>query len=299
MNKNIMLVTYGKVGYAYLAMNLALSVKATNKDYKVLWVCSANQVDELPTKLVDRLVDNIIVMDTKDYKQSNGSLDKCRPKVLMWKYAPKNELTVFVDADSIFLPNRNIDKIFDFIGLNGFYFNNVRYGTVNDKFAWGDYCYKYLKFLGLDAKAGRMITGVSSYIMGFDGTIELNSIVDLYEDFKASNLKYIGWQGNIPDEIIWQLYLTKIGYTVDSSALEYLVKAVFPNTRVNKSIIEGDHAFVTYVGKMNPTFKQYYRLLMNHYTSITEIPTPCTFFNKEVIDDSRYFESRKILFNSL
>lgn len=293
--KSILLFVYGKVGYAYLASNLALSVKANKLPYRVILACTDEQALKLPERIKNTLFDEIKIIDESHYMR-NGKLDKCLAKLNIWRYVASEGTTVFVDADSLFTGLGNIDEIFDTAYDNGLYFNNVRFGGVHDKIAWGGHVYNYSKIFERRKETGKYVTQVSSYILGFDGTFPMEGLLEVYNTFLAGNYNYTRWQNNVPDELIYQLWLSCVGWRLSFEDVDKNVQTIFPDKSFRSN--DGFNApLMTFVGDLPKRYANAYFSLLERYSSEVDIPVPCKTGNKGLINMDTFFNSRVSLFD--
>lgn len=109
MTKGIVIIATKHAEYGRLAFNCALSVRAINPIIPITVIADEvglSHLDEYMRTVFDR----IITPDLCDYH--NGS--RCTPLTLkyhLYKYSPY-DCTICVDADTIFSPSKDIDKLF-------------------------------------------------------------------------------------------------------------------------------------------------------------------------------------------
>lgn len=203
-----MLYVYGKVGYAYLAVNALLSIKSAGVEYPVKLCISGELFNKVPEGVL-ALFDKVeVIQDEHLYHSKKLGLDKCFAKLNFFNYLEGDGVNIFIDVDSLVNNSFGLKEFAEQGFRNGLWFYNIRTATKNEEMAWGGWLSTYGRYF--DFKQGqRYVTAVSSYLMAIDCSFKPYSVIDLYFDYISQNNHHHQWQGNVPDELIWQIYANR------------------------------------------------------------------------------------------
>jgi hypothetical protein len=145
---------------------------------------------------------------------------------------------------------------------------------------WGSRMTNYSQFFEIDAYTN-YITAVSSYMVAFDTTISFDGVFDTYFQFKkeAASLKhkYNAWQNSIPDELIWQIHMNRIGMNKrDFKAVDGAVYMMYGNS-VNYSAADSC-SIMTYVGELGGFCSAFYNKKIEQYCQSLNFKTVPTYY---------------------
>jgi hypothetical protein len=145
MRNGVLIIGAGNAIYGTFALNLALSIKAYDKDLPICLVTDANgqSVSGLNEEELS-IFDHIVKADTKQYVV-DGKPHYQRLKLCVDLLSPFEDGTMLVDADSIFFPDRKVSHLMgefmnkDFaIGGNGCYNVKDRVNESKNYTYWGE-----------------------------------------------------------------------------------------------------------------------------------------------------------------
>lgn len=202
MTKGIITIAVGSPTYGRMAANLALSVKKSGIPISVIYTKSAFKDIEWALELFDM---KISIME-----YSNPSKMAMDLKLGFFFLTPYDK-TLFLDADTILSPSKDISKLFD--ELDGIYFTAQCYAInkLGDKPSpkyehWMDYkdILGLFKPLTLDTH----IPQINSSFIYFDAHKSREVMIKargIYYKLNESGINYKKWRGQIPDELCFNI----------------------------------------------------------------------------------------------
>lgn len=111
MSRGIMIIACGHPFYGRMAFNLAASIKAAQRDMPVALLWAGDALNHLTGYNLSDVFD--VVTEIPEHCYRHEGRDKwIRTKVFMYDLSPFEE-TVFLDADTIWMPKRRPDDLFN------------------------------------------------------------------------------------------------------------------------------------------------------------------------------------------
>jgi len=128
--KGILLIALGHSNYFRMAVNLAATIKAGNKDISISVVVVDGKTyfkEEAEKQLFDSIITAPVECYTNNYK--DNKIEYIRSKTYIYDLSPYNK-TIFLDVDIAILPNRDLNTVFD--ELKDYEFVMSTYGGAFD-----------------------------------------------------------------------------------------------------------------------------------------------------------------------
>lgn len=228
LKRGILILALGKEVYGKFAYNLALSIKAED-NIPIAIIHDNNSLNQVKNDGLDGIFDHFIPVKEEDVCY-NGEFMPSRFKTKIYNYSPFNE-TIFIDADSVWIPGKKVEWLFYEINKLNFdfvpsVFTLYERNESKDRlfYSWGN------KKAIFDHFNIDKAYGFSSYLMYFkknDINYKFfNKSEEIYDYLidKDYLFKYKWYQNQIPDEIAFSitnslfnrdLYQWKIGVNFD------------------------------------------------------------------------------------
>ena len=217
MTRGVVLLAFGKKGYAEAAHNLALSIKRFNKDIKICLIIQEKIYKYLMGR-VGWFDDIFFVHDSLVY--SEKGVDPAKVKTNIYKFLPYDE-NLYLDVDAACL--KDITPLMDELSAqDGFYLTDVRSLSKREENnknynIWADN-EDIWDFFELDDQA--VLPAIQSsfcYIKkGPEAARFFQTVQEFYEKkFPLKKLKF-RWGGTLPDELIFSAACAK--HNLDPSA---------------------------------------------------------------------------------
>jgi len=227
MKPCILLYVYGKLAYAYMAFNLAMSIRYANIDATIKFCASENIYSRLPEGFLAYFDKTAVISESHLFHNRWAGLDYCYAKLNMFNYFEPGTVNIFMDADSLVNNAHGFNSFVDEARRCGLIFGSYLYTNRDEILDWGCHIGSYWRFFKFEpyniyAKA------VSSYIMGFAEDFKPSSIIPLYLTFLENRECYANWLGGVPDELIWEIYCNTVH--------PYVMSEEFHRNRIHQRI---------------------------------------------------------------
>ena len=199
LTKGVCIIAAGNPIYGQMAMNLAMSIKYSQPDVHItlLWQgAGKNHV----TQHIGGFFDEEIEIP-EEYTKQNGMDSYLKAKMYLYDLSPYNK-TIYLDADTIFFPKRNIGQLFD--ELNGTSFTIGNRGisdlSTDPRLIWSDL--EEMRTVYGDV----IIYNLSSEFMYFEKCEESRLFFDVAKAaFEDPGVSYVRFAGTVPDELAFQI----------------------------------------------------------------------------------------------
>jgi hypothetical protein len=256
MSQGVLIIATGYPQYYSMALNLAVSLKTVNK----VDICLVTDLSDMIRPGHEYFFD-IVKNVTKEDMKVNGKVENASLKTRMYELSPFSK-TVYIDADSVWLPERKIDHLFEECSDSPVYFQVVHehdlskewkcLWTASDKGNTG--LADIRKLIGREK--GRIYEMQSSF-MYFDKSKKAKKFFDDANKFYIERPFYFHtWGDGMPDELAFnvstainQTKLTKFPFTpcyfVDYDMNKYLMGQ-------NSVAIQKDFYLMSMAGNANP-----------------------------------------------
>lgn len=130
MSKGILIIACGHPFFGRMAHNLAASIKSVEPDMPIALRWAGDALNHLKNYNLDRVFDSVEVIPEHCYK-SEGKNKWIRTKVFMYDLSPFDE-TIFLDADTIWIPKQKASKLFnDLASVEITFANYARHDFAN------------------------------------------------------------------------------------------------------------------------------------------------------------------------
>lgn len=198
----ILIIALGYDIYGNCAYNLALSLKAYDDRIRVCLLYDTNGIKKLGKNELS-LFDDLIEIPESEYL-IDGRKQYQFSKLLAYKYSPY-KFTVYMDADSIWIPNKKVSdlvaqvKEYEFIiGMNGEYevATKRKIGVKENYPYWGEpkiIC----EYFGVKNYLPQTISGFFAFHKGPHAKRIFDKAIEVYKDNDAPTVK---WANGKADE---------------------------------------------------------------------------------------------------
>lgn len=270
MTKGIVLLSFGKPQYMYMAAHLALSIKYWNKDVPVS-IVSDQTINYLPPAYRE-LFDKEIPLKDEDF-HSNYSIDPGKAKIRLIDYLPYDR-NVYLDVDGL-----AVQDVSPLLEIEGFYNTEVvGSGTVKDtiEYSWWATNRKIWDFFQLEDSD--IYHSIQSSFATFEKGKKLDELKKRLEanfSFPIEDLQN-GWGGTMPDELIFAGSCAQMKHNPDCGR-----PVVFFGHKLSKmkqSEIESQYFILSLYGNGNGTplvrlrYREQYDRLMAKICRETKMP---------------------------
>lgn len=252
-DNGVVMLTFGKREYAYMAIHMAMSIKTFNEDIRIHIIDDGN-LDQVPLSY-HKVYDSRSSIKEEDLKP-NGIMDPGYAKCMIYNYLPyQNNLVLDVDGLCLkdLSPLFDIDKDYATIICGT--------GGIDDKINYSHWApnkaiWDYFE-LGYD-KTYSTIQSSMQFIRKSENTRVLYEMIKdkfFFPKEKLSN----GWGHSIPDELVISGCAAKLEMDIDIGSEPIFFG--WKNSDLSLSEIS-DKYYITSLygnGKGNPLVKQRYR----------------------------------------
>lgn len=126
--KGIVLIALGSPQYGRMAANLAASIRYKDKDVNIHLVYSDDALNHLTEQ--HKSLFTSFAECPKEYYTKNGNAVYIKAKTCVYELSPF-EITIFLDADMIWIPTKSISSLFDSLSNIDFTFQNRGYADLS------------------------------------------------------------------------------------------------------------------------------------------------------------------------
>ena len=267
MTKGIFITSFGSKVYAYLAYNLAYSIKHFDSDVHIT-VCTDGNVGYLEES--QKAVFNDVIRFPEEWKTINGAFNPGNVKVRCFDLLPYDE-TLYLDADACAL--QSIKPVLDGLSKAGGYYYTHLYGIESlskneltcNQWAFSkdliehfglkedsDYCGSNTSIQWVK-KCKESKHFIETLIKNYDTPIPLHKLKNQ-------------WGGSQPDELYIGVTMNQLGITGQMPEAFMFFGNVID--RRNLGTIRKDHYILSvYGGKLytRPTYTEWYDNLLKEY----------------------------------
>lgn len=206
MSKGIIIIACGVEYYGELALNLCMSLKATDPDISVTLLWEGKSKNRIQSGL--HIFDNVLEI-SKEHLNRSGMKSLMRSKVCLDLLSPYDE-TIFIDADVIMNPYKKISNLFDELKYFDFTIGcreKVLLSEGKGRFQWAD-AEAVAKAMKYDGESYNL----SSELIYFKKTEDTSLFFQIAREyFDNPEVEYKRFAGTVPDELAFQLAMIKTG----------------------------------------------------------------------------------------
>lgn len=216
MTKGIVLIAFGKRGYAFAAYNMAFSIKHFNPSVKVAVLHDKNFLTFLSKKEHYNVFDKLIEIP-EITKYTNGELDPCKIKLSMYDLLPF-DINLYLDVDGVALQDVS-PVIEELTKKGGYYYTHIfgsrtlEQGNQNDDmvWAWMNDVWDHFK-LDKDARLPSTNSSIQFIRKGEKAKMLFDQMVYEYKTPLPPERLRLKWGGGQPDELYLNVALAKLGW---------------------------------------------------------------------------------------
>lgn len=207
MKQGILIVAVGSPYYGRLAFNLAVSIKAVERDFPVVVLTDARAVSHL-TENQQKVFDQVITDETIAELKAGSKLQA-------YARSPFDQ-TLVIDADNLWLQNRTPSELFQ--ELDGVKFTAITEGFYDIDNQDDQLSKNYPLWADRDAiiaayslKSGKLYQWRSEVFYFERSEIARNIFKKAKAVFKDPKVDVTAWAGNIPDEFALNVAAAQLG----------------------------------------------------------------------------------------
>ncbi len=288
-DKGILIIAAGHAFYGRMAHNLAASIKSVEPDMPIALRWAGSALNHLSLYNINEVFDSIEKIPEDHYLQ-NGKNNWIRTKTFIYQLSPFDK-TLFLDADTIWLPKRKPSDLFNELENVTITFENyIRYDLSNLKPK--DTVWANISEIKAAYKLERgWYYGLQSEMVYFTRTEAINAyfetVREVYDNLKVKTTEFAGF---LPDEIAFSIAAALHG--IEPHVHPYYPAYWHPVQRkAGRSTIPDNHYLLSVGGAFQTDqMKDYY----NKFASIAfrklAMDNPWKFMNKRA-----WLQERKIL----
>ena len=223
--RGVLLMAFGAPHYGQMCSNLAWALKVTSGHrIPVTLVYTRSAVSKLSSVHLNTHFDNLIEVGEDVHQWLGNNTAWGRAKVRMYEFSPYDD-TIFIDADTMWFPQMNIETIFNGLGVEKgnvlwqnsgtsqiyeaaaagraieHWINNA--ALIVDKFEWKNpyvgHIHSYLVYFRKSDEAARY----------FDDALKV------YDFAAANNIPTMSWRGGVADEFCFSVAVGTSGLFIE------------------------------------------------------------------------------------
>jgi hypothetical protein len=208
----ILLIAFGKAGYARMAHNLAFTLKHHAPDLQIGLYISEPIRKYLPDP---SLFSDIRTLAEADYRTANGKIEPARAKGQIYRLgAAMFDRFLYLDVDGIGITD--IRPLLDYLKGRAVATEVTGKGKVGQSINYGEYWCSAANIIAhFNCDTGATICGIQSSWMYFERGIIAAKVQEYLDYYLIKPLpKHIlkaDWGGAIPDELLYQGVFAKMG----------------------------------------------------------------------------------------
>jgi hypothetical protein len=239
----ILLIAFGKKGYAYAAYNLAKSIKIHSPQSNIHIAH-----DGCLSVLNDLSVfDSFHVIDDNLKIGINGKICPAKVKLSMYGFLPtKYKKVLYLDVDAICL--KPIDDLINELEGKELSTKVFGKGGINDKIEYSLWASNETIWNKAELKTDSVLCGINTSYIYFERNKATENVfkqaLEMYNKFEIKDL-LITWSGTMPDELILSSTLAKLDVIPHSVDMIYFGNKL--NITTQKELIE-KHYFLAMYG---------------------------------------------------
>jgi len=259
MEKGVIILALGHANYGRMALNLAISLKSKNE----VDVCLLHSegMDTIYNHNERQFFDRFVKVP-EDYYTYKGKKEYQMAKTYMYDLSPYQR-TIYLDADSIWLPDKNINELFHKCWNNPVLFQCIHQWDIQKE--WGclwtacdgpNEGLKQIREL-YGIKDNRTIYEMQSSFMYFEKSAVASAFYHTAKDcYLKRPFQFFQWNNGIPDELVFNI----------STAINRITLPEFPYTPLffvdYAHRFQGDPRRETRFNNRNTIFQKYYAFSM-------------------------------------
>lgn len=203
MTKGICLIACGHPAYGQWALNLCMSIRATDPEASITLFHYGQGASHIVP--FSYLFENVIEIPSECVTK-DGVESLVRAKVCLYDLSPYDE-TIFIDADVVCFPNKKVADLFE--QLKDVEFTIGNRGEINpeseNKFAWVSSKKLSERF------PGQKVFNLSSEFIYFKkGKVAKKIFSEAKKAFDDPKMEFRRFAGAVPDELAFQIAMMKI-----------------------------------------------------------------------------------------
>ena len=261
MSKGVVILALGHANYGRMALNLAVSIKCSNPDASVCILHSNGMLNNFNNN--ERAFFDKFVEVPDEYYTYNGDKEYQMAKTFIYDLSPY-DTTIYLDADSIWLPGRSLEDLFKKCYYNPILFQCVHKWDIQGE--WGclwtvrkDQPNEGLKQIReiYNITDNRVIYEMQSSFLYFEKSKVAKAFFDTAKEcYIKRPFHFWEWNSGIPDELVFNI----------STAINNIKLPSFPFTPLffddYSRNYKGDPQRECSFGKRDTIFSKYFAMSM-------------------------------------
>jgi hypothetical protein len=261
MTKGILLIAFGKAGYAYMAYNMALSIRKHSPNLHI--TLATDGIEKYMRSGYSKLFDNIVHFEPKEAG---------RIKVEMDLFSPYDH-TLYLDVDGCVI--NDIEPFLDEMIADNKPFNSIFMGEggINDNISYTAWATNAVSWAWFDLPADAVYQSIQTSVIYFNK--ESKPLFELAREKYALPKKYLKtkWGNSVPDELIFAGCLAKLGWKVGMKNFVFFGHQI--EVGLNRSNIAEKYSILSLFGNQKLVrlrYREMYNLMMNEMKSADFAP---------------------------
>lgn len=262
MSRGVLLLCLGNPYYGRYASQLCRSIKSVDPDIKVAVAYSENVFSH---ETQDPFDEKILV--PKEYYYNGGFPDYIKAKVYLYNLSPFNE-TIFLDADTIWLPNKKITTLFEDFKDVSFTISNrgrEKLSEAKDGFIhWASPIHIREQY----GEVGWLYNLASEFIYFRKSEEVENLFKEAQEIYDNPKIKFKKFATGLPDELAFLLAMIKTEtYPHQAPFLPIYWEQFEKKSPKPQDLYQNYYAYSLGGNVNTPQQEQIYNNLANHYNA--------------------------------
>jgi len=283
-DRGVLILATGNSHYGKLAFNLAMSLKANDRLCQIALVCEPETLSNL-SDLHKGFFDYIIDIP-KECITHNGEPHHFKAKTELYWLSPFNK-TLFIDADSLWIPKRKVSWLFGelegikFTVQNNCYYDVLQRKTIgaNNYIFWGNID-EILSYFDITDRLIQTNTTLMYWERSEIAEKIFTTALEIYENDNAPKQKK---KWGYADEFCFNVSMRLNNFEPHEIPWRP-VFIHFLNTGVNNSLMMSNYWLITNGGaKTNPVLVKFYNTLVNAYCVTEKVPDRYYHIDKEKV----------------
>lgn len=250
MTKNgIILIAIGSKGYAYMAANLAYSIKRFSPSVNISLLCDS--VHEKIEPEYKDVFDNLIAVNPSDC-YTNGSLDPAKLKIKLYNYLPY-EGNLYLDVDALVV--KDIQPLIEALDKDGRFYITQKEGEGghDDHIPYSIWTANHhlVDYFGVE-KDKNIVSIQSSWAFirkNKDADNFFKQLSEYYDKGFPMDKLTIKWGGGYPDELFYSGLVSNLG--LDVAFDQKVIYFGHRGNTLNRSEIEKEYYILSMYGNAN------------------------------------------------
>jgi len=273
----ILLIAVGHPIFGELAANCAMSLKANNCPYPVALASMPCALQTLPTGHLDGLFDRHLSVPNWVTLGEDGHRQWVKVKQYLDVISPF-EKTLYIDADSLLLPNKSIESVMKLLSLFPFHpmiygWGNMDSGDASVNYFWLNEQKDLKKLKSTFKLKGNRVYATNTSLVYFDRSKQSETVFKTVREVAANYPEYAtSWRDGVPDEFLYMIGMCKAGIKTHivpciPAYIEVMERGILRNKQVQPMHIQKNYKMISMVGTCGDSSLQVYHNSLKSYVT--------------------------------